>query len=119
MAERMKRFGWQYMVIDEGWYIQNPEAGKPENFKFSLSGDGRFLPTTNRFPSAAGDAGFKPLADYIHSLGLKFGIHIIRGIPREAVAKNLPIAGSAFHAADAADTSDTCPWNIYNYGVES
>jgi alpha-galactosidase len=76
-------------------------------------------PAPERFPSAAGDAGFKPLADYVHALGLKFGLHIIRGIPREAVAKNQPIAGSAFHAPDAADPTDVCPWNAYNYGVRS
>ena len=78
---------------------------------------GRFLPATNRFPSATNRQGFKPLADYVHSLGLKFGIHIIRGIPREAVDKNLPIANSSFHAAEAADKSDTCSWNPDNYGV--
>jgi hypothetical protein len=58
------------------------------------------------------------LADYVHSLGLKFGIHILRGIPKLAVEKNLPIAGSSFHATDAADSSDTCPWNYDNYGID-
>jgi hypothetical protein len=62
--------------------------------------------------------GFKALVDYVHSLGLKFGFHIMRGIPREAVAKNLPIAGTSYHATDAADTSDTCFWNADNYGVQ-
>lgn len=119
MAEHLKRFGWQYVVLDEGWYIENPEAVRPQDFKFSLTSDGRFVPVTNRFPSAARDAGFKPLADYIHSLGLKFGIHIIRGIPRQAVVNNSPIAGSPYHASDAADQADVCPWNIYNYGVKN
>jgi len=118
MAKHLKRFGWQYVVVDEGWYIPNPE-GQPQDYKFLLSTDGRFIPAPGRFPSAENDAGFRPLADYAHALGLKFGIHIIRGIPREAVAKNLPIADSPFHAQDAADTSDTCPWNDYNYGVKS
>jgi hypothetical protein len=71
-----------------------------------------------RFPSAAKNFSFKPLADYLHGLGLKFGIHIIRGIPREAVARNLPIAGSNFHAADAAEPTDKCPWNAYNFGLK-
>jgi len=79
---------------------------------------GRYTPAVNRFPSAANDAGFKPLADYVHSLGLKFGIHILRGIPKQAVEKNLPIEGSSFHASDAADSSDTCPWNFDNYGLD-
>ncbi len=118
MAKNLKRFGWQYVVMDEGWYVVNP-AREPEEYKFLLDGDGRFVPVPERFPSAANDAGFKPLADYVHSLGLKFGIHMIRGIPRDAVAKNLPIAGSSFHAQDAADQSDACPWNAYNWGVKS
>jgi alpha-galactosidase len=118
MAKNLRRFGWHYMVIDEGWYIENLSSD-PKDYKFVLSKDGRFLPVPARFPSAAGDAGFKPLVDYVHGLGLKFGIHMLRGIPREAVAKNLPIADSSFHAADAADPSDACPWNIYNWGVKN
>jgi alpha-galactosidase len=120
MAKHLKRFGWQYIVIDEGWYIPNPESNPPDyRFTLSNSNDGRFVPAPVRFPSAANNAGFKPLADYVHGLGLKFGIHIIRGIPREAVAMNLPIADSPYHAQDAADPSDTCPWNAYNYGVNA
>lgn len=118
MAKNLRRYGWRYMVIDEGWYIENP-ASDPKDYKLLLTKDGRFMPVPSRFPSAADDAGFKPLADYIHGLGLKFGLHIIRGIPREAVAKNLPIADSSFRAADAADQSDACPWNAYNWGVKS
>jgi alpha-galactosidase len=117
LAAKLKPFGWLYSVIDEGWYLPNPEA-KPGEFKFMLDINGRYIPAAKRFPSATGNAGFRPLADYVHSRGLKFGIHIIRGIPREAVARNLPIAASNFHASDAADQSDTCPWNGDNYGVK-
>lgn len=116
-AHNLKPFGWQYVVVDEGWYLKNPEA-KPGAFQFALDPDGRFLPAQSRFPSATAKAGFKPLADYVHGLGLKFGIHIIRGIPKEAVERNLPIAGSSFLAPDAADRTDTCPWNADNYGVK-
>ena len=119
MAKHLKQFGWQYAVVDEGWYLQNPESGGKPAWQFTLDKQGRFIPAPNRFPSSAQGAGFKPVADYVHSLGLKFGIHIIRGIPREAVSKNLPIAGTSYHAADAADTSDTCSWNPDNYGVKS
>ena len=106
--------GWQYVVIDEGWYLASPEKADQG---YRLDANGRYIPAVDRFPSADKDRGFKPLADYVHSLGLKFGIHIIRGIPREAVAHNLPIAGSNFRAAEAADTADTCRWNHDNYGV--
>ncbi len=118
MAKNLRRFGWRYVVVDEGWYIENPAASDAKEYKFLMSKDGRFMPVPSRFPSAANDAGFKPLADYVHDLGLKFGLHMIRGIPRDAVAKNLPIDGSGFHATDAADQTDVCPWNIYNWGVK-
>ena len=63
---------------------------------------GRYTPAPNRFPSAAQGAGVAPLARYVHSLGLNFGIHILRGIPQQAVREDLPIAGSAFRARQAA-----------------
>jgi alpha-galactosidase len=118
MAAQLRKAGWQYALVDEGWYLPNPEA-KPEEFQFNLDKAGRYIPVDNRFPSAANGAGFTALAGKIHAQGLKFGIHIIRGIPKQAVAKNLPIADSSFTAADAADTTDTCPWNGDNYGVKN
>lgn len=108
--------GWQYVVIDEGWYLAHPDKGDQG---YTMDANGRYFPAANRFPSAENDRGFKQLADYVHSLGLKFGIHIIRGIPKQAVERNLPIAGSSYHADDAADTSDTCRWNHDNYGVKN
>jgi len=116
LADHLRPLGWQYAVVDEGWYLENPEA-KPGSFHFSLDAYGRFTPAENRFPLAANGAGFSKLAAWAHARNLKFGIHIIQGIPREAVEKNLPIAGSHFHASDAADRSDTCRWNADNYGV--
>ena len=120
MAEHLKSFGWQYVVVDSGWYVTNHSAGtNADSAQFSLDAYGRYTPAVNTIPSAAQSASFKPLADYVHSLGLKFGIHILRGISKEAVRKNLPIAGSSFHAVDAANTSDTCPWNPFNYGLDA
>jgi len=113
----MEQFGWQYAVIDEGWYMQNPFANHVETRKYLWDANGILIPVENRFPSSANGAGFKPLADWVHKQGLKFGIHIVRGIPRQVVRDNLPIAGSSFHAADAADTSETCPWDEGNYGI--
>ena len=113
----MKGIGWQYAVIDEGWYLEEPLAGKTELEKFVYDGNGRLIPALNRFPSAADGAGLKPLADWVHGQGLKFGIHLIRGIPRDSVKADKPIAGSGFKAAEAADTSDVCPWNEDNYGI--
>jgi alpha-galactosidase len=118
MAQHLLRYGWQYAVVDEGWYLPNPEA-KPGSFKFIMDANGRYMPAQNRFALAAHDVGFSKLADWAHARKMKFGIHIIRGIPREAVEKNLPIAGSRFRAAEAANTSDTCRWNSDNYGVRA
>lgn len=120
MAKYLKSYGWQYIVVDSGWYVKNHAVGdNATGAEFSLDNFGRYTPAANTIPSAANGEGFRPLADYIHSLGLKFGIHILRGIPKEAVEKNLPIQGSEFHAKDAADMADTCPWNPFNYGLDT
>ncbi|HZS52815.1 MAG TPA: glycoside hydrolase family 27 protein [Bryobacteraceae bacterium] len=116
MSDNLRGHGWQYAVVDEGWFLQNPE-GKAGTFRYTMDTYGRLTPAVNRFPLAAGDAGFRKLADWAHTRGLFFGIHIIRGIPREAVNKNLPIAGSRYHAAEAANKNDTCKWNSDNYGI--
>jgi hypothetical protein len=114
----LKQYGWRYSVIDEGWYMQDPFADKLEARKYVFDANGIQVPAANRFPSAANGAGFKPLADLVHAQGLGFGIHIVRGIPRQVVKENLPIAGSSFTAADAGDTTETCPWDDGNYGVK-
>jgi hypothetical protein len=119
LNKHLKAYGWQYLVIDDGWYLNDPENHGNPAWKYTLSKDGRYMPAEGRFPSAADGAGLKPVADYVHELGLKFGIHILRGIPRAAVKENLPIANSPFHAAEAADKSDTCRWNPDNYGVKA
>jgi alpha-galactosidase len=113
----IKDFGWKYAVIDEGWYMENPDGAHLADKKYLLDGNGILIPVESRFPTSANGAGFKPLADWVHAQGLKFGIHIVRGIPKQAVEKNLPIAATKFHATDAADTTETCPWDEGNFGV--
>jgi alpha-galactosidase len=120
MADKLAKFGWQYIVVDIQWYEPNAQGHdyKP-GAALIMDEYGRLMPAVNRFPSAANGAGFKPLADYVHSKGLKFGIHIMRGIPRQAVGKNLPIKGTSLHAADIADRENTCRWNPDMYGVDT
>lgn len=113
----MKQYGWQYAVIDEGWYMRNPFGKTTAEQNYLYDRNGLLEPVAARFPSSANGAGFKPLADWVHSLGLKFGIHVMRGIPKTVVEQNLPITGSKFHAAHAADREATCPWNDANFGV--
>jgi alpha-galactosidase len=112
--------GWKYVTIDMEWFVTNPIAeGNSKNAQYKIDSYGRYIPPASRFPSADGGVGFKVLGDYAHSLGLKFGIHILRGIPKQAVEQNLPIEGSPFQAADAVDKSDTCPWNPDNFGLDA
>jgi alpha-galactosidase len=122
LAAKLKASGYTYAVIDEGWYMVNPEdRPKPERLKYALDEGGRFIPVPTRFPSALqGDknTGFEEVGRWVHAQGLKFGIHVIRGIPRESVLRNLPIEGSAFKARDAADENDPCPWDPTSWGVK-
>jgi alpha-galactosidase len=114
----LEQYGWKYVVIDEGWYMTNPSGNNLEERKYVWNGNGLLIPDPARYPSAAHGAGFKPLADWVHAQGLKFGVHIVRGIPRQVVAANLPIEGAAFRASDAADTSSPCPWDDGNWGIK-
>jgi len=119
MAAHLAAHGWQYLVVDHQWF--EPGANGFQYRKrpvLVMDGYGRLQPALNRFPSAANNVGFKALADYVHSKGLKFGIHIMRGIPRQAVEQNTPILGTSFHAADISDLHSTCPWNDDMYGVD-
>jgi hypothetical protein len=99
--------GFRYVVVDYLWFDSED----------AVDANGRFLPSTSRFPSATGSSGFTSLASRVHALGLQFGIHIMRGIPRKSVSANTPIANSTYHASDAANTSDACPWDNHMWGV--
>jgi alpha-galactosidase len=119
MAAKLTKYGWQYVVVDIQWYEPNAQGHdyKP-GAKLSMDAYGRLTPAINRFPSAAGGNGFKSLADYIQSKNLKFGIHIMRGIPRQAVNENTSIFGSDHRASEIADREHVCPWNPDMYGVD-
>ncbi|HEY9155132.1 MAG TPA: glycoside hydrolase family 27 protein [Opitutaceae bacterium] len=119
MSSQLLAHGWQYLVVDIQWYEPNA-TGFDYHPGASLTMDkfGRLVPAPNKFPSATNDAGFKPLADYVHSKGLKFGIHLMRGIPRQAVEKNLPIKDTVYTAAEIADKVNVCEWNKDMYGVD-
>ncbi len=118
MASRLKPFGWEYIVVDIQWSRADARDHSYAPFaELAMDGFGRLVPAENRFPSAAGGAGFRPLADYIHSLGLKFGIHIMRGMPRAAAHRHLPIADSEYLCSDAADPHSVCAWNPDMYGL--
>lgn len=114
----LKQYGWEYALLDAGWYEQDPTARAAAAKHYVWDANGRLIPAASRFPSAVGGAGFRPLAGWLHAQGLKLGIHVMLGIPRQAVDANLPIAGSGFRAADAADTRQTCSWDREFYVVK-
>ncbi|MBQ6712499.1 MAG: hypothetical protein IJN28_01755, partial [Selenomonadales bacterium] len=119
MAKHLKQYGWDYIVVDIQW--SQPTATNHDYHPFTelcMDEYSRLIPAENRFPSSAGGKGFAPLAEYVHSLGLKFGIHIMRGIPRQAVHQNTPIKGSDKTARQIAKTSSICQWNTDMYGVD-
>ncbi|MCM1335295.1 MAG: glycoside hydrolase family 27 protein [Bacteroides sp.] len=119
MAKHLKKYGWEYIVVDIQWY--EPTADGHEYHPFAplcIDEYSRVIPAENRFPSSAGGKGFAPLAEYVHSLGLKFGIHMMRGIPREAVAKNLKIKGTERTSREIARFNSVCDWNPDMYGVD-
>lgn len=123
LSDKLKPFGWTYAVIDEGWFLKNPQdRPRPELLQYEIDGYGRYIPVPARFPSALSGAetntGFAEIGREVHALGLRFGIHIVRGVPRVSVHQNTPIEGSTFRATEAADQTDACPWDPTNWGVK-
>lgn len=124
MAKHLKPFGWEYVVVDIQWYAYHT-ASMRDKFQYipygkcELDEYGRLLPCPDKFPSAVHGAGFKPLADKIHALGLKFGIHIMRGIPRIAAQNHLPIYGTDVTADMVADPASIAEWNPDMYGIRN
>jgi hypothetical protein len=130
MAKKLSRLGWEYIVVDYCWSYPHPPGSiqnNPPQFRLKLDRApvpwlgmdeyGRLLPDLRKFPSSDGKS-FKPLADYIHQQGLKFGIHVMRGIPRQAVWAKSPVKGTNGITADMiADTTSVCPWLNQMYGV--
>ncbi|WP_425957090.1 alpha-galactosidase [Xylanimonas sp. McL0601] len=119
MAEHLLPFGWDTVVVDIDWSDPTARAhGYNEGAPLALDDHGRLVPDPGRFPSSAGGAGFGPLAEQVHALGLRFGIHTMRGIPRLAVERDTPILGTGASAADVADRTNTCEWNPDMWGLD-
>lgn len=132
MANKLEKYGWQYIVVDYCWFYPHPPnsvQNNPPQFRLPKDGAyvpwmpmdkyGRLLPDPRKFPSSTDGSGFRELADYIHGLGLKFGIHVMRGIPRQAVWAKTPVLGApGIDASMIADTTSVCPWLNSMYGVD-
>jgi hypothetical protein len=119
MVAKLLPFGYNVFTVDIQWYEPNANSYEyRKDAELTMDQYGRLQPAPNRFPSAANGAGFRKLADQIHARGMKFGIHLMRGIPRQAVRLNTPILGTKLHARDIADTKAICEWNGDMYGVD-
>ncbi|MBI1782633.1 MAG: glycoside hydrolase family 27 protein, partial [Sphingobacteriales bacterium] len=121
MAAHLKQYGWEYIVVDIRWFVANDKAlgYNQTDPQYSIDKYGRFTPAVNRFPSASNGKGFKPLADYIHSKGLKFGIHIMRGIPVIAVKNNLPVLNTNYTAQNIYSEREQCEWLKDMYTIDA
>jgi hypothetical protein len=122
-AETYVHLGYEYFVIDNGWFSQQelmevdgykvPVVQGAEATHVRTDAYGIPKPSDCFFPN-----GFAPLIDYCRPRGIKLGLHLMRGIPRVAVEQNLPIKGTPYHARDIANVKDTCQWCSYMYGID-
>ncbi len=118
VRDKLKAYGWEYVVCDIQWYEPTADGYAYHPFAdLCTDGFSRLIPAENRFPSAAGGRGFAPIAEKIHAMGLKFGIHIMRGVPRQAVHRNTPTVTPGVTARMIAQPYSVCPWNTDMYGV--
>lgn len=123
MASRLREFGWDHVVVDYCWShpappaCTNPNQNSENQPYLAMDTDFRLLPAPERFPSARGGRGFKPLADRIHAMGLKFGIHIMRGFPKQAIYPGYPAQHLGFRPLEIADPESTCSWLNHMCGV--
>lgn len=121
MGKYLEPYGYQYFVIDNGWFGEYKlKSGtlyplEKHASDLRLNEYGQVIPSQTYF-----SGGLEPIIDRCHKLGLKFGIHMMRGIPRKAYDMNLPIKGTSYKARDIADTNpkNNCTWCTYNYGVD-
>jgi hypothetical protein len=125
MKDKLLAHGYRLITVDIQWY--EPLAHTTQyrrGAQLEMDSNGRLLPAPNRFPLTKDTRSFKPLADKLHAMGLTFGLHLMRGIPRQAVEQNVSILGTdslkegGIHAADIASKTDICRWNTDMYGVD-
>lgn len=135
LSTELLPYGWEYAVVDFCWYRPADSVWYTKEWEtFSLDQlrdsnqqltpplvmdeYARVMPDPKRWPSAVDGSGFKSVADYVHSKGMKFGIHIMRGIPREAVEAKMPVKGTSVTADQIAELNNTCPWMNHMYSVD-
>jgi len=106
MAAKYKSFGYTYVVLDGGWHAR---PGSQNTGKVDQYGQ---ITNKVKFPN-----GIPYLSEHVHKLGLKFGIHIMRGVSRIGYRNNVPVNGTSCRIRDVADSTSICPWSNDNYGI--
>lgn len=118
MAEHLLPHGWDTVVVDIDWSDPGARShGYNQDAQLLIDEHGRLIPDPVRFPCSAGGAGFAPLAEKVHALGLRFGVHVMRGIPKLAVAGRTPILGTDHTADEVADPEHDCEWHPHMVGL--
>ncbi len=125
LARELLPGGYDTVVVDYCWSHPSPGAcsnpNQAEGFQplLAIDTEHRLLPAPERFPSSRGGRGFAPLAARIHAMGLKFGIHIMRGFPRQALYPAFPSRIGGLHPGKIADPDDVCSWLNHMCGVRA
>lgn len=95
----LQKLGYRYINLDDFWYqCPGPQGPNVDSY-------GRWVIDSSRFPAHGDTNGIKAVADYIHSLGMKFGIYVTPGISMQAVKKNTPIQDTSYTADQIAEPS--------------
>ncbi len=103
VSDGLKAEGYQYINQDDGWY-ECPAVsytGANQNYGPTVGQWGRWVTSqtttsdTGAFPNQGSVDGMKVLANYVHSLGLKFGIYLTPGISGNALYENSPVEANA------------------------
>ncbi|KAK9707460.1 hypothetical protein RND81_07G198800 [Saponaria officinalis] len=122
VSQRLLSHGYEYVVVDYRWYRRKIPGPYPEPLEVDVVDEwGRVIPDPDRWPSSKGGKGFREVAEKVHRMGLKFGIHIMRGISTQAVDSDTPIldttkggayeeGGKKWTASEVGIRERTCVW---------
>ncbi|KAJ9169452.1 hypothetical protein P3X46_017649 [Hevea brasiliensis] len=127
ISQRLKAYGFEYVVVDYLWYRRKVPGAYVDSLGFDVIDQwGRMIPDPDRWPSSKGGKGFTEVAKKVHSMGLKFGIHVMRGISTQAYNANTPIldtikggayedSGRQWRAQDIGIKERACAWMQHGF----
>ena len=123
VAKYLKPFGYEYAVIDAGWYqdrehytLEQSKGKGPDGRNltdYTCDQYGRPIPHPVVFPSAKDGKGFGPLAEYVHKKGLKFGIHLMREMSLRTLGRGCKVKGSNYLIDNIVNLDSKCIWSYW------